>query len=79
MKPLFTALILGLYPTSWQGPLSASLLWRWLGLSLALGLHGLFCTKIRVFGLAFVLVVSFIPYLWLEVVLVKREKIVGRL
>lgn len=68
------ALLLGLYPTSWQGPMSTSLFWKWLGLSLALGLHGLVCTRVRVLGLATMLLLSVIPYTWLEVRLARRGK-----
>ncbi|XP_076249253.1 protein unc-93 homolog A isoform X2 [Calliopsis andreniformis] len=66
--------ILGLYPNSWQGPLSTSLFWRWLGLALTLGLHGLVCTRFRVLGLACVLLLSVVPYIWLEIRLAKRGK-----
>lgn len=71
---LFSALVLGLYPNSWQGPLSTSLFWRWLGLSLALGLHGLVCTRFRVLGLASMLLLSVVPHVWLEIRLAKRGK-----
>ncbi|XP_015608749.1 UNC93-like protein [Cephus cinctus] len=73
-ETLIYTLLLGLYPSSWQGPMSTSLFWRWLGLSLALGLHGLVCTRIRVLGLAFMLLLSVAPYLWLELRLAKRGK-----
>lgn len=71
---LFSALVLGLYPNSWQGPLSTSLFWRWLGLSLALALHGLVCTRFRVLGLASMLLLSVVPHVWLEIRLAKRGK-----
>ncbi|KAI4491618.1 hypothetical protein M0804_003010 [Polistes exclamans] len=73
-ETLIYTLVLGLYPNSWQGPLSTSLFWRWLGLSLALGLHGLVCTRIRVLGLACMLLLSVVPYVWLEIRLSKRGK-----
>ncbi|XP_012286401.1 UNC93-like protein [Orussus abietinus] len=73
-ETLIYTLLLGLYPNSWQGPLSTSLFWRWLGLALALGLHGLVCTRIRVLGLAAMLVLSVTPYVWLEVRLARRGK-----
>ncbi|XP_017890982.1 UNC93-like protein [Ceratina calcarata] len=73
-ETLIHTLVLGLYPNSWQGPLSTSLFWKWLGLSLILGLHGLVCTRFRVLGLACVLLLSVIPYIWLEIRLAKRGK-----
>ncbi|XP_078043312.1 protein unc-93 homolog A [Augochlora pura] len=73
-ETLIYTLVLGLYPNSWQGPLSTSLFWRWLGLALTLGLHGLVCTQYRVLGLACVLLLSVVPYIWLEIRLAKRGK-----
>ncbi|KOC69305.1 UNC93-like protein [Habropoda laboriosa] len=73
-ETLIYTLVLGLYPNSWQGPLSTSLFWRWLGLALTLGLHGLVCTRFRVLGLACVLLLSVVPYIWLEIRLAKRGK-----
>lgn len=71
---LFSALLLGLYPSNWQWPLSTSLFWKCLGLFLALGLHGVVCTRLRVLGLASMLLLSVIPYIWLEIRLAKRGK-----
>ncbi|XP_043664335.1 UNC93-like protein [Vespula pensylvanica] len=73
-ETLIYTLVLGLYPNSWQGPLSTSLFWRWLGLSLALALHGLVCTRFRVLGLASMLLLSVVPHVWLEIRLAKRGK-----
>ncbi|XP_043268425.1 protein unc-93 homolog A [Venturia canescens] len=73
-ETLIYTLLLGLYPTSWQGPMSTSLFWKWLGLSLALGLHGLVCTRVRVLGLATMLLLSVVPYTWLEIRLARRGK-----
>ncbi|XP_076753126.1 protein unc-93 homolog A [Xylocopa sonorina] len=73
-ETLIYTLVLGLYPNSWQGPLSTSLFWKWLGLALTLGLHGLVCTRFRVLGLACVLLLSVVPYIWLEIRLSKRGK-----
>lgn len=73
-ETLVYTLVLGLYPNSWQGPLSTSLFWRWLGLALALFLHGLVCTRFRVLGLASMLVLAVMPYIWLEIRLAKRGK-----
>ncbi|KAL2746202.1 UNC93-like protein isoform X2 [Vespula maculifrons] len=73
-ETLIYTLVLGLYPNSWQGPLSTSLFWRWLGLSLALALHGLVCTRFRVLGLASMLLLSVVPHVWLEIRLAKREQ-----
>ncbi|XP_048507363.1 protein unc-93 homolog A [Athalia rosae] len=73
-ETLIYTLLQGLYPSAWQAPLSTSLFWRWLGLSLALGLHGLVCTRIRVLCLASMLLLSVTPYTWLEVRLAKRGK-----
>lgn len=69
-----SALVMGLYPNAWQGPLSTSLFWRWLGLTLALSLHGAVCTRYRVLGLAATLVLAVVPYLWLEGRLARRGK-----
>ncbi|XP_043510106.1 protein unc-93 homolog A isoform X4 [Frieseomelitta varia] len=71
-ETLIYTLVLGLYPNSWQGPLSTSLFWKWLGLALTLGLHGLVCTRFRVLGLSGVLILSVLPYGWLEIRLAKR-------
>ncbi|XP_033208023.1 UNC93-like protein [Belonocnema kinseyi] len=73
-ETLIYTLVLGLYTNSWQGPLATSLFWRWLGLALALGLHGLVCTRSRVLGLAVILLLSVVPYTWLEIRLAKRGK-----
>ncbi|XP_006613318.1 protein unc-93 homolog A isoform X1 [Apis laboriosa] len=73
-ETLIYTLILGLYPNSWQGPLSTSLFWKYLGLALTLGLHGLVCTRFRVLGLSGVLLLSVLPYGWLEIRLAKRGK-----
>jgi len=70
----FSALVMGLYPNAWQGPLSTSLFWRWLGLTFALSLHGTVCTRYRVLGLAVTLVLAVVPYLWLESRLARRGK-----
>lgn len=75
----FAALVMSLYPNAWQGPLSTSLFWRWLGLALALGLHGLVCTQYRVLGLATTLVLAVVPHLWLETRLSRRGKILAPL
>lgn len=69
-----SALVMGLYPNAWQGPLSTSLFWRWLGLTLALSLHGAVCTRYRVLGLAATLVLAVVPHLWLESRLARRGK-----
>ncbi|XP_011497606.1 PREDICTED: protein unc-93 homolog A [Ceratosolen solmsi marchali] len=71
---LIYTLLLGLHPGAWQGPVAVSLFWRWLGLSLALGLHGLVCTRVRVLGLAAMLLLSVLPYTWLEMRLARRGK-----
>uniref|UniRef100_V9ILD9 UNC93-like protein n=2 Tax=Apis cerana TaxID=7461 RepID=V9ILD9_APICE len=73
-ETLIYTLVLGLYPNSWQGPLSTSLFWKYLGLALTLGLHGLVCTRFRVLGLSGVLLLSVLPYGWLEIRLAKRGK-----
>ncbi|XP_051176499.1 UNC93-like protein [Leptopilina boulardi] len=73
-ETLIYTLVLGLYTNSWQGPLATSLFWRWLGLALALGLHGLVCTRSRVLGLAAMLLLSVVPYTWLEIRLAKHGK-----
>ncbi|XP_017764230.1 PREDICTED: UNC93-like protein [Eufriesea mexicana] len=73
-ETLIYTLVLGFYPNSWYGPLSTSLFWRYLGLSLTLGLHGLVCTRFRIHGLACVLFLSMISYILLEVRLTKRGK-----
>lgn len=65
---------MGLYPNAWQGPLSTSLFWRWLGLTFALSLHGAVCTRYRVLGLAATLVLAVVPHLWLESRLARRGK-----
>jgi len=70
----FSALVMSLYPNAWQEPLSTSLFWRWLGLTLALSLHGAVCTRYRVLGLAATLVLAVVPYLWLESRLARRGK-----
>ncbi|XP_043787827.1 protein unc-93 homolog A isoform X2 [Apis laboriosa] len=71
---IWETLIYSLYPNSWQGPLSTSLFWKYLGLALTLGLHGLVCTRFRVLGLSGVLLLSVLPYGWLEIRLAKRGK-----
>ncbi|KAK0079984.1 hypothetical protein PV326_008433, partial [Microctonus aethiopoides] len=73
-EALIFTLLLGLYPSNWQWPLSTSLFWKCLGLFLALGLHGVVCTRLRVLGLASMLLLSVIPYIWLEIRLAKRGK-----
>ncbi|XP_029165990.1 UNC93-like protein [Nylanderia fulva] len=73
-ETLIYTLVMGLYPNAWQGPLSTSLFWRWLGLTLALSLHGAVCTRYRVLGLAATLVLAVVPYLWLEGRLARRGK-----
>ncbi|KYN42650.1 UNC93-like protein [Trachymyrmex septentrionalis] len=73
-ETLIYTLVMGLYPNAWQGPLSTSLFWRWLGLTLALSLHGAVCTRYRVLGLAVTLVLAVVPYLWLESRLARRGK-----
>ncbi|XP_046739394.1 protein unc-93 homolog A isoform X2 [Diprion similis] len=73
-ETLIYTLLQRLYPSTWQAPLSTSLFWRWLGLALALGLHGLVCTRIRILGLASMLLLSVTPYTWLEIRLAKRGK-----
>lgn len=73
-ETLIYTLVMGLYPNAWQGPLSTSLFWRWLGLTLALSLHGAVCTRYRVLGLAATLVLAVVPHLWLESRLARRGK-----
>ncbi|XP_014480057.1 PREDICTED: protein unc-93 homolog A isoform X1 [Dinoponera quadriceps] len=73
-ETLIYTLVMALYPNAWQGPLSTSLFWRWLGLALALGMRGLVCTRYRVMGLAVTLVLAVVPYVWLESRLARRGK-----
>lgn len=73
-ETLIYTLVMGLYPNAWQGPLSTSLFWRWLGLALALSLHGIVCIRYRVLGLAVNLVLAVVPYMWLESRLARRGK-----
>ncbi|KAH0955051.1 hypothetical protein HN011_005178 [Eciton burchellii] len=73
-ETLIRTLVMSLYPNAWQEPLSTSLFWRWLGLTLALSLHGAVCTRYRVLGLAATLVLAVVPYLWLESRLARRGK-----
>lgn len=71
---MIAALLIGLHPNSWYGPLAMSLHWRWLGLALALGLHGQVCTRVRIIALAGMLVLAALPYIWLEMRLAKHGK-----
>ncbi|CAD6245142.1 GSCOCG00013549001-RA-CDS [Cotesia congregata] len=73
-ETLILTLLLGLYPSSWQAPLSTSIFWKYLGLFLALGLHGVVCTRLRVLGLGTSLILAVVPYIWLELRLARRGK-----
>ncbi|XP_008560913.1 protein unc-93 homolog A [Microplitis demolitor] len=73
-ETLILTLLLGLYPSTWQAPLSTSTFWKYLGLFLALGLHGVVCTRLRVLGLGTMLILAVVPYIWLELRLSRRGK-----
>ncbi|PNF36999.1 hypothetical protein B7P43_G08046 [Cryptotermes secundus] len=68
-------LLVTVYPDSWQAPLAHCYFFRFLGLSLAFGLHGDVCNWLKLYALAATLVLAVAPYAWLEMRLESRRKL----
>ncbi|XP_069671527.1 protein unc-93 homolog A isoform X1 [Periplaneta americana] len=67
-------LLVTVYPDSWQAPLAHCYFFRFLGLSLAFGLHGGVCNWLKLYALAAALVLAVLPYTWLEMRLESRRR-----
>jgi hypothetical protein len=63
------------YPDSWQAPLAHCYFFRFLGLSLAFGLHAGVCNWLKLYALAATLVLAVVPYAWLEIKLESRRRL----
>ncbi|KAJ9576175.1 hypothetical protein L9F63_006997 [Diploptera punctata] len=68
-------LLVTVYPDSWQAPLAHCYFFRFLGLSLAFGLHGGVCNWLKLYALATALVLAVAPYTWLEMRLESRRRL----
>lgn len=62
------------YPDTWQGPVSQSNLWRFLGLSLSFLMHAAACNSFKLYALFAALVVAVTPYALLEYRLDARRR-----
>lgn len=69
------ALLVTVYPDSWQAPLAHCYFFRFLGLSLAFGLHGGVCNWLKLYALAAALILAVAPYTWLEMRLESHRKL----
>ena len=69
------ALLVTVYPDSWQAPLAHCYFFRFLGLSLAFGLHAGVCNWLKLYALAATLVLAVVPYAWLEIKLESRRRL----
>jgi len=69
------ALLVTVYPDSWQAPLAHCYFFRFLGLSLAFGLHGGVCNWLKLYALAATLVLAVAPYTWLEIKLESHRRL----
>ncbi|XP_021936345.1 protein unc-93 homolog A isoform X2 [Zootermopsis nevadensis] len=72
-------LLVTVYPDSWQAPLAHCYFFRFLGLSLAFGLHGGVCNWLKLYALAAALVLAVAPYTWLEMRLESHRKLKTRI
>ncbi|PSN37175.1 hypothetical protein C0J52_20662 [Blattella germanica] len=73
------ALLVTVFPDSWQAPLAHCYFFRFLGLALALGLHGGVCNWLKLYSLAVALVLAVAPYTWLEMRLESRRRLKSHL
>jgi hypothetical protein len=69
------AMLVTVYPDSWQAPLAHCYFFRFLGLSLAFGLHGGICNWLKLYALAATLVLAVAPYTWLEIKLESHRRL----
>ncbi|CAH1110235.1 unnamed protein product [Psylliodes chrysocephalus] len=71
----------GQYTNNWEAAFANSIFFKFLGLSLFFGLHGLLCNVWKLYSLSFLLVVAVVSFAWLEVRLenVRKVKHITRL
>ncbi|KAK6640650.1 hypothetical protein RUM44_012347 [Polyplax serrata] len=68
-------LLLHIYPDStWQVAFVHGNFFKFLGLSVALGLHGVLSTRVKLYALAFFMIVGIAPHTWLEMKLAAKRK-----
>lgn len=68
-------LLLNIYPDStWQAAFVHSYFFKFLGLSLAFGLHGAVCTWVKLYALAISMILGITPHTWLEMKLEAKRK-----
>lgn len=72
---LVLALLTGQYPDNWESAFSNMAFFKFLGLSIAFGVHGLLCNYWKLYGLAFFMVLAVVPFAWLEVRLENIRKV----
>ncbi|KAK3919006.1 UNC93-like protein [Frankliniella fusca] len=65
-ETLSFSLLVRVYPDSWQGPVSLSNMWRFLGLSLSFLMHASACNSFKLYALFAALVLAVTPYALLE-------------
>lgn len=66
---------------NWEPAFANSAFFKFLGSAVGFGFHGVLCNWIKVYLLAFFMIVSVVPYAWLEIKLenIRKIKNVGRL
>ncbi|KAK6636518.1 hypothetical protein RUM43_010180 [Polyplax serrata] len=68
-------LLLHIYPDStWQVAFVHGNFFKFLGLSVALGLHGVLSTRVKLYALAFFMILGIAPHTWLEMKLAAKRK-----
>ncbi|XP_034237571.1 UNC93-like protein [Thrips palmi] len=73
-ETLSFSLLVRVYPDQWQGPVSQSNLWRFLGLALSFLMHAAACNSFKLYALFAALVFAVTPYAWLEYRLDARRR-----
>ncbi|XP_050548915.1 protein unc-93 homolog A [Daktulosphaira vitifoliae] len=58
--------VISLYPEVWHGPMAHGYFFRYLGMSMAFGLHSILCNTIKLYCLSAALVLAVFLYGWLE-------------
>ncbi|XP_017786741.1 PREDICTED: UNC93-like protein [Nicrophorus vespilloides] len=74
-------LLTGLFPDNWEPAFANSFFFRFLGLGIAFGSHGLICNWLKLYFLGSAMLVAVVPFAWLEMRLenMRRVKNVSRL
>lgn len=76
---IISGLLTSVYPNTWQAAVGHNFFFRYLGLSLAFGLHGAVCNYLKLYALAGALVLATAPYTWLEIRIEQQRRVNAQL